>query len=797
MDITRSQSAVAAQSQSLSPALRVEAQNGALNFSIERTAPHCSAQLDFGKNIFLNDIRYECAAHVLIDISWSLDGKKFFRVHGVKHDSQGEARHFSFPLIEARYLQLNFYQEGGPIHKADIRRFQTGYTAKIKLNASSEADRLWTVENLVDRREDYGWASALREKNETDTIAIDMGDFFYINELHLKALGDEANYFPVAFQVQLSEDGSLWQTVQSEDRFFAAPLAWHAWQFMPTRARYARIQIDKHAHYKKGEYQSKILDVAIVAESDALQLSRTGSVSQQRMASENVPGIVRLASNNIAAAGRVVQSDDARLKNATTEYRGIIQFARDNEAAQEKAVQGNDSRIKLATENSPGIIQLAKNGENRDNAVVQGSDVRLRMATPDAPGIVQLAKDGEAKPGVALQANDARLKNATTEAVGIVLLARDGEGEGGKVVQGNDARLRNATQAWPGIIQIANPNEVASNKAVAADDPRLYEADEARKGRVQFARKGEVADLKAVQASDSRLQSASESAAGVVQFAHSGVSAVGQAVQANDTRLSDARSAKPHTHNEYALVQHELNAHTGNLHLRRSAPTAMPDGTEHNADTNTPLVVENSAGLAASFAGGAVFAAEGTASFHLSKTAPAIQARARDHAAAMLISANNFALHLPRAALGFKGSEKSLHAEGAVQVDGVLALRGGAAVSVALPKASNEAFVDGDLITIENGVASKMRSENQAFVGVAAKSAGLQLENTPAAVRVAVAGIVALRVYGNVKAGDKLALNGAQAGTCKVAQGQEKVIAVALESVANDREKPVSSILVR
>lgn len=797
MDLIRSQGANVLHAHSLSPALKVDHHSGALSFHIERTAPHCSAKLDFEKPVFINNIRYESALHVLSDIFWSFDGQSFHRVHGVKHESQGEMREFRFPLVETRYLQIHFYQEGGPVHKSDLRKFQPGFVSRAKIKATAEFDRLWVAENLADRREDYGWASPVREKNEADAIDIDLGSLFFVNEIRLKSLADEYNFFPVAFQLQLSEDGGVWQTLTSEDHFFAAPLTWNAWKFGATRARYARIQIDKQAHYKKGEYQSKLLDVAIFAEADARHTSTPEKSVAGRMASENVPGLVLLAANNIAAPSRVVQSDDIRLRTASTEYRGIMQFARDNETAQEKAVQGNDSRIKAATEATPGIVQLAKDGEARAQAVVQGIDSRLKHATQDTYGIVQLAKDGETKPGIALQSNDSRLKPASADAAGIVTLARDGENLIGKAVQGNDSRLRAATQAWPGIVQLAGHGEIAGTKAVAADDPRLGEADESHKGRSQFARKGESADLKAVQASDPRLQNAGEDSRGIVQFARSGVSATGQAVQANDARLSDAREPKAHSHSEYAREQHEFAAHTGNLHLKRTTKTAVPDSLSAPVDTRIPFIVENAEGLAANFTGGAVFAAEGAATFHISKTAPAIQASSRDQAAAMLISANAFALHLPRSVPGLKGSEKALHAEGQVLVDGQLSVKNAACISVALPKASNEAFVDGDLLTIENGVAAKMRSESQALVGVAIKAAGVQLEAGAVGVRAAVAGIVSLRVHGQVKAGDKLALNPSQPGTCKVGQGQDKTIAVALETVANDREKQVLSILVR
>lgn len=796
MDLTRSSSAAVAHVQSLTQAMRAEHHGEAVGFLIERTTPHCSVRIELADSCFLNFLRYDSALHALADISSSEDGQHFYRVHGVIHESHGDAQEFHFPLVRARYLLINFYQEAGPIHKCEIRRFQTGFRTRVKLKASSEFDRLWTAENLIDRRDDYGWASAVREKNEIDTVVADLNSLFYISELRLRSVRDEYNFFPQTFEMQLSEEGGVWQTVVSEDHFFAAPGCWYAWRFPATRARYVRLHIDRHAHYKKGEYQSKILDLAIIGDAE---LSVAGSVATTapRMASENVPGLVLLAGNNEAAPNRVVQSNDSRLRNASTEYRGIVQFARDNEAAQEKAVQGSDSRLKPATVFAPGIVRLAKDGEVSEQAAVQGSDSRLKMATEENPGIVRLAKDGEDRPGVALQASDHRLKTATTETAGIVLLAKDGDTSAGKAIQGNDSRLRLATRMWPGIVQLAGPGEVSENKAVVANDPRLLEGDETRKGRVQFARKGESADLKAVQASDPRLQDASENNRGVVQFARDGVAAAGQAVQATDSRLSDARPPKPHTHSEYAQVQHDYSSHTGNIVVRQNASTALPDGFSVPLDVHAPIVAENTEGVAGIFSGGIISSAEGVGAYLVSRSASALQAVSRDQAAASLISAKDYALYVPRSLGSVKGSEKAIRAEGQVLIEGQLNIKGAPCITVALPKSASESFVEGDLLTIDNGVVSKLRNDSQPFIGVVAKDASVQLEGGPVGIRVAVAGLVSLRVFGLVKAGDRLALNPGLAGTCRVAQAQDRVLAVAVESVNNEREKLVLSIFVR
>jgi hypothetical protein len=71
--------------------------------------------------------------HVLADVAWSDDGVYFYRVHGLQHESRGDTRDFRFPLTVAKYLQVHFYQEGGPVHASELRNFQTSFHSQIKL----------------------------------------------------------------------------------------------------------------------------------------------------------------------------------------------------------------------------------------------------------------------------------------------------------------------------------------------------------------------------------------------------------------------------------------------------------------------------------------------------------------------------------------------------------------------------------------------------------------------------------------------------------------------------------------
>jgi hypothetical protein len=98
----------------------------------------------------------------------------------------------------------------------------------------------------------------------------------------------------------------------------------------------------------------------------------------------------------------------------------------------------------------------------------------------------------------------------------------------------------------------------------------LKEATTTAKGIVELAEDGEDRAGVAVQGSDRRLKNATETSYGIVRLAADSESKKGFAVQANDARLFDKREPLPHTH-EYAHVRHEVNSHTGSLHIAESS----------------------------------------------------------------------------------------------------------------------------------------------------------------------------------------------------------------------------------
>ncbi|MCX7633606.1 MAG: coagulation factor 5/8 type domain protein, partial [Turneriella sp.] len=170
---------------------------------------------------------------------------------------------------------------------------------------------------------------------------------------------------------------------------------------------------------------------------------------------------------------------------------------------------------------------------------------------------------------------------------------------------------------------------------------------------------------------------------------------------------------------------------------------------------------------------------------------------AREKAALSALSTHEYALYLPRALDGIKSSGKAIRAEGEVVIDGQLQLKGAACLSIVFARSSGEAFAEGDLVALENGMVAKLRSEQQVCIGVYVKNSALQLQGNSQGIAVAIAGIVPLRIWGVVRAGDKLTPNSAQPGTCRVAQPGERVLAVALEAAQDVKEKIVPGILLR
>lgn len=737
----------------------------------------------------------------LLNVFYSEDSVTWQRAAVSTRNKKGSSWRYELPLIFASSIMLVFYKEdNASFSEFKIKKCELSHESAVVLASSSNSDRLWTAENLIDKREEYGWRSEPYEKNSTEFIEIDLGRLYHLNRFALRAVKENPNCFPPAFQVFVSADKARSDSIISEEQFFVAPGAWYSWDFNIVRVRYITIQINQLFRKRKNEFLTQILELNIFAVPE--NKVKVSEKNNYILASELVPGVVTFAENNTAVPNKAVQANDARLKKATVEYPGIVQLARDGHETEKTVVQANDRRLKTASEELPGIVQLAKDAEQAADKVVKSNDSRLQKGSEEAYGIIRFAKNNEYSSLTALQASDQRIKPATEDQAGILRLAKNNENIAGAAVQGNDNRLREATTQWPGILKFSNHNEDEPLKAVQADDPRLKEGSEQIKGRVQFARHGEVSPMKALQSDDSRLQPATTSDPGIMKFASHNDILAKTAVQADDPRLSDARRPLEHQH-DYAAKEHELNSHQGTLNIRTEKDIPKAGSFYFTAMNDLPLSSENSAGYSAGFKGGIISTAnESEAVTAISDKGRALDARSREDYAATFISEKKYALHLPEKLAEIHGSGKSLLAEGKVKLKGGADIVGDLYMAISYSRYSSEVFLDGDMLTVsKNGEIEKVKNSDQPVIGIFVSNSTFKLSEKKSSdkksILVAVAGIAPVRVRGAVKASEKIVYNGGDAGVGVVtASMNASPVAIALETSDKDKEKTVWCKLV-
>lgn len=511
---------------------------------------------------------------------------------GLKNSGQ-----WNFSLITARHIKFLFLADkanDASQYFAAFGELRVMISGVVEVETSSELDRLWVKDNLIDERPEYGWSSALRSDKQTETIQLDLGSVNRVTELRMLSKNDRETFFPEIFQVSYSEDSISWHHLLEENGFLAEPGTWYRWRFVTTNMRYMRLHINEGARTREGKYISQIIELEMYASPELIDKTGKSSPEAVPYASVLRSGLVRLAMDGENREGVVVQGNDRRLRDSTTESRGIVELAADGEERPGVAVQGNDRRLRYASEDLPGILRLARDGEVRSGHALQSTDGRLRPATEETAGLVELASDGENRPGVAVQGNDKRLRQATAKSPGIVRLAEHSSDRPNEAVQGSDPRLRDASVEYPGIMRFARPSEDAPETAVQGNDPRIRRATTEAAGIVELARDGEDRENVVVQGNDRRISPATEDKAGIVELApHSSV-LKGRAVQADDPRLSDAREPREHQH-DYAPLVHDFGSHSGTIRLEAELGEAYRSLTEPPGNF-APIIGVNRAG---------------------------------------------------------------------------------------------------------------------------------------------------------------------------------------------------------
>ena len=726
-------------------------------FSIKKphsdTTDPVSVELEFEKALCLNQLQLDFPLDQIHDINlfFSPDGNFWSRIPVISLNKERQSSALFFPLIRCRYMQVIFPAEKIP----DTISGSVSKYSQVRFEASSQKDRLWTPENLIDGRDSYGWCSDPQQKDSEQYVISEFESEYYIHNISLKSTHQGFVHFPKNFAIELSRDKRDWHAPVKETSFSVAPLSWYSWSFRPYRARYIRVLIKK----ERGQEHSEILELDVLALPEN-EVTLTDKNSYDRLeGSELVSGLVRFSEHNGIHSLRALQSSDPRLREGTTEYPGIVKLAKDQESTPGVALQSNDSRISLSTEKEAGLVRLAKDGESIPNAVVQSNDSRLRMSTTQYPGILQLAENNSLTPGRAVQANDDRLRDAST--------------------------------TWPGIVQMAKHGESHGKKAVRSDDPRLLEATEEIKGRIKFAKDRESRPLVAMQANDSRLKPATEEANGIMKFAKVGEKGKLLAVQANDPRLEDARKPMPHGHN-YASRNHTLNSHGGGLNLDLDQETKS-DFIYNLVDLKSfPLSVKNRSGLSAAFQGGiAVEGSHGPALNSFSKSTAAVKAKSKDKPGGVFFSEKDFGIYLPSQIDDLIGSSKSILAEGDCSFRRNLSFESGVSIAIEWHSFSNELFAEGDLLTVQNGVVSKLKSNHQPFVGVYVENASFclsQPEQKEGAIQIAIFGVTNISVKGVIESGDWIGYLDDEPGIARRISPVQKQHSFAISMVSSKKE---------
>lgn len=718
------------------------------------------------------------------------------------------------PLIQTKYIRLviiDHYKKKGD-YFSHIPSLSFGIHGIKTMKASSELDRLWTKENIIDRRPDYGWSSQLSKEKKPEYLEFDLAAINHINQISLKSKDAINPYFPKNFFFEYSKNGDTWYTIHEERDFIADKDTWYSWTFLPTNMRYFRIIIDEGDLNEDKNYLSQIIEIELYAVSLLFDHTHPHE-GITPYATTLHAGLIRLAKDGESSKNVAVQGNDRRLKDATTNSKGIVRLAADGEISEFAAVQGNDKRLRDASETFKGIVQLAKDGEIRANVVVQANDRRIKEATTDNSGIVKLAAHGEIASKKVIQGDDPRLRLAEENFPGIVQLAKDGEEKAKLAVQGNDQRLKTATTERKGIVQLSKNGDNQEFHVVQANDKRLKDATVQSKGIVRLAKDGEDLSGVAVQGNDLRLKTAGVENAGIVRLAKHGEKMDNLAVQADDPRLTDAREAKPHTH-DYAPKIHSLNDHKGNLWIR---------GEEYNQiqDTTVPLnekslvgakleikkgpTNEKTQGLAilgiatgndqidsiAILGHGTTTGVRGQAlakkstSTESSGQSAGVEGHGRDCPGGFFNSRHDFALVAGAKNLedGSASSGRAILSQGLSEFHGSVQIytdKKDTHLALAYPFYANqqEPISDGDLVSIDNNrdmtVIKSKGDYDKNIVGVAVSDSilGLNSKKEKNQIYVALHGIVNLKVdpsYGEIKPGDLLCASN-NAGHAMLAQ---------------------------
>lgn len=732
--------------------------------------------------------------------------------------SQKTVASWNFSLTSALYIKfiakINRKTEQGK-YKLAFGQFHVLISGIAKITTSSEKDRLSVKENLIDGRDDYGWASLPKPKPSEEFLVFDLSAIHRVEEIRMLSKKEEPVNFPEKFTVYYSEDDLAWHQLMEEPNFLAEEGTWYRWRFLPVNARFLKIIAEPNPYPSSppegDSHFFEIVEVEFFASADKGDSEKGGKSSEPLpYASVLRSGMVRLAVDGENRDGVAVQGSDRRLREATTEYKGIVELATDGEHREGVVVQGSDKRLKEATELAHGLTRLARSGEDRDGVAVQGSDERLKSATTDRPGIVELAEDGETRAGVVVQGNDKRLKKATRKEYGLVILSESSGTTPDQVVTGDDPRLRDATTEAKGIVRLASNGEESPQSVVQGNDKRLKKATTEMYGIVQLARSGENKAETVVQGNDKRLQKADHENPGIVTIARHGALDSDRVVVADDPRLSDARTPLPHDH-DYAPKDHDFNSHTGLIQLVGES-SAEAKGIFPPNPKSAVIYGKNEheKGAGVSAVGGkegliAYGEESGVVGFSVSEKGQGVLGASKSGPGGAFVSASHYAVHANGKGFSEKsltGSGKAILAEGESSFQGIVQIDSQTTfqcMAKVFPLDTRDVIGQGDILVVADDGGKLSKSKNPystnvvgVLVGKSSILLGKKKENKDEGI-VAFTGVVPMNVdpsMGAIRPGDLL-VSGLTGGYAIKADPNRikpgSIIAKALESSSKEK----------
>lgn len=205
-------------------------------------------------------------------------------------------RTFSFEARSAQYVRLNITKlsddlevgqycaciseiEVWGIYDANARQNQAKGAAVTADSSYIESypglTHVWRPENLVDgyKMTDFsnpmtatlGWSSAHFDTREVDiTVQLDLNDAVTADEILLYPRGDGGNFFPEDYTVEVSEDGTRWETVASKTGDTETGRTPRSISFEARPVRYVKLHITKLDDVNEAGYYAALSEIRVM-----------------------------------------------------------------------------------------------------------------------------------------------------------------------------------------------------------------------------------------------------------------------------------------------------------------------------------------------------------------------------------------------------------------------------------------------------------------------------------------------------------------------------------------------------